>query len=237
MSRTTVGIAQKYLSPVTILFGAVNMNAKIIVGVLRRFFRLTWRWIVPRRGQTGDGTMVTDKMRELVLYISRKCEADAPFGSTKLNKILFYSDFTAYQRDRKPITGHTYFKLPNGPAPRCMKPLLREMIADGDLCIQPIMYKGKLQKRPVALRTARLSLFTAKELAIVDGYIEKFWGSTASKVSDLSHGFIGWKLADIEEDIPYCMAFSVPVGTLTEKERMHGKSLLSPPGVAGSSLQ
>lgn len=222
---------------VTFFFGAVDVCAKIVMDGLRRSLGSAWRWIGPHRRQMGDVAMTADKMRELILYISRKSETDLPFGATKLNKILFYSDFAAYQRRRKAITGQTYFKLTEGPAPRCMKPLIRDMIADGDLRIDRRAFHRWRQKRPVALREARLDGFTAEELAIVDAYIRKFWGLSARQVSDLSHGFIGWKLAETEEDIPYCMAFSVPVGALTEGERSQGESLRASIDVIRSSLQ
>lgn len=168
---------------------------------------------------------VSDKMRELILYISEKSADDPPFGATKLNKILFYSDFCAYQRRRSAITGDAYFKLPQGPAPRRMKPLLRTMIADGDLSIKKTEYFGKKQKRPIACRAPKLDAFSQEELAIVDDYIERFWGKSAKEVSDLSHGFIGWELADLKEEIPYYMAFSVPVGEPTEQERRYAAQL------------
>jgi hypothetical protein len=37
-----------------------------------------------------------------------KDESDAIFDKAKLNKILFYSDFLAYFRTGKPITGQRY---------------------------------------------------------------------------------------------------------------------------------
>ncbi len=36
------------------------------------------------------------KFAELILYVSQKSTFDSTFGSTKLNKILYFSDFLAY---------------------------------------------------------------------------------------------------------------------------------------------
>ncbi len=55
---------------------------------------------------------------ELLLYISKKCASDPKFGATKLNKILFYSDFLAYAQLGNSITGCEYQKLPHGPVPK-----------------------------------------------------------------------------------------------------------------------
>jgi antitoxin SocA-like protein len=71
-----------------------------------------------------------EKLRELTLYVSRKSEADEPFSSTKLNKLLFYIDFSAYWDFGKPITGEEYQCLEFGPAPRRILPLLKAMDPD-----------------------------------------------------------------------------------------------------------
>ncbi len=57
------------------------------------------------------------KFRELFLYIAESCAEDPRFGAVKLNKILYYADFEAYRRLGEPITGDTYRKLSEGPAP------------------------------------------------------------------------------------------------------------------------
>jgi hypothetical protein len=43
------------------------------------------------------------KMKELILYISQKCADDTKFGATKLNKILYFSDFLAYASMAHPL--------------------------------------------------------------------------------------------------------------------------------------
>ena len=48
------------------------------------------------------------RLRELVLYVSHKCSNDPTFGATKLNKILFYSDFWSFFRFGEPIAGLRY---------------------------------------------------------------------------------------------------------------------------------
>lgn len=58
------------------------------------------------------------RLRELVVYISEKSEHDQHCGATKLNKILYHSDFRAFERFGVPLTGASYFRLPKGPAPR-----------------------------------------------------------------------------------------------------------------------
>lgn len=58
------------------------------------------------------------KFKELVLYIATNTSRDPTVGAVELNKILYYSDFIAYKRLGRPITGAAYQKLSEGPAPR-----------------------------------------------------------------------------------------------------------------------
>ena len=145
----------------------------------------------------------TGKLRELVLYICLRSEGDESFGSVKLNKELFFSDFTAYLSTGRAITGHDYQKLENGPAPRVMKPLLDDMIERGDLVLATRDYHGYSQKKPLALREPDLAEFTGKEIAIVGEILDQYRHFSARDISDLSHEFIGWQAVEEGETIPY----------------------------------
>ncbi len=52
------------------------------------------------------------------------------------------------------------------------------------------------QKRPVALRQADLRPFSPEEIDLINNVVRHFWRMTASQVSDISHQFLGWQLAD-----------------------------------------
>lgn len=143
------------------------------------------------------------KFAELVLYIAAKCQHHEHFGATKLNKILFFSDFTAYYATRQAITGAVYQKLPYGPAPKRLVPVQQQLIKQKAAAIQTLEAGPYTEKRLVALRPARLDLFTAAEISRVDAVIEALRDGTATRVSDMSHKLQGWQLAKLKEDIPY----------------------------------
>ena len=87
------------------------------------------------------------KFRELILHIASKCEGGRYRNTTKLNEILFYSDFLAHKLLGEPITGAEYFALPYGPAPKRLLPIRKEMERE-EIAIQ----KLGSQHRVVALR-------------------------------------------------------------------------------------
>ncbi len=162
---------------------------------------------------------------ELVLYICQKCATDPKFGATKLNKILYFSDFLAYAQLGKPITGFEYQRLVNGPAPRRMLPMREEMERKRLLGVQLIALKGgRTQHRVVNLRPPSLAVFDAAEISLVDRIIEELWDLDAEAVSDLSHRMMGWKLADLGETIPYETVF-ISSEPLTETDVQRAREL------------
>ena len=146
-----------------------------------------------------------EKFRELLVYVARKCEADPTFGAIKLNKILYYADFAAFRQKGEPITGATYFKLSEGPAPRELLTQRETLIDSGDAEMQKVQFFTGMQHRLTVRegREPRCDLFTSEELALVDQVVGYFWEKTAREVSDFSHREPGWALAHDRENIPY----------------------------------
>lgn len=150
------------------------------------------------------------KFKELILYVATKCESNAYYGATKLNKILFFSDFIAHDLNGGSITGADYFALEYGPAPRLLKPVQEEMRKKGEIAIE----QRTKQVRTIALREPKLNSFSASEIAIVDEVIKALCKQDANEVSLMSHGFLGWKAAWVEHletkkniSIPYDTVF------------------------------
>ena len=147
------------------------------------------------------------KLKELIVYIASLSERDDSFGATKLNKILFRADFTAYAQWGKPITGVEYFALENGPAPRPMKKLLRLMQDQGEIVVREQDYFGHEQHRVIPLRSPRLEgMFDVPEMNLLFRLIQHYWGRSGTSMSRESHDFMGWELAELEETIPYSVA-------------------------------
>lgn len=150
-----------------------------------------------------------EKFKELIVYVSMKCEHDTYFSATKLNKILFYSDFLAYKVYGKPITGADYFALPHGPAPRRLVPVRESMKRAGDIAIRKYT-----QHRVIPLRNPDYDIFEAREIALVDRIIDILRDHDAEEVSEITHLFLGWQAAMAEGEqteenvsIPYQTVF------------------------------
>ena len=168
---------------------------------------------------TFDG----EKFRRLLLYIAYKTMDDTTFGAVKLNKVLYYSDFEAYRRLGNPITGATYQKLAEGPAPRELLQERNTLVREGDVEIEAVpVFTGMTVHHLTAPRQPDITVFKDGELLIVNNVIEWARGKTAREISDFSHQEPGWALAQESEDIPYFTAWlSADPVEQSVRERAH----------------
>lgn len=148
----------------------------------------------------------TQRFRELIVYISKKCEQDQNFGATKLNKILYYADFRAFSRFGLPLTGVMYQRLPKGPAPKALPPIRQELVSEGAIRVDYVNVGPYEQHRTIALREPVLEHFTKDELLLVDEVISELWRQNANEVSNASHD-VRWRVLRHKDPIPYEFAF------------------------------
>ncbi|NLE78021.1 MAG: SocA family protein [Rhodococcus sp.] len=146
------------------------------------------------------------KFTEMVVYIAGRLLGDRAGGTTKLNKVVFFAEFSHFRRHGQVISGCEFQKLQHGPAPRPVMPVRKRLVAAGEAQIREEDFLGRKQHRLVPLRDADLSVFTDLERQTIDDVLEQLSGLTARQVSDLSHDEPGWKLTEIGETIPYAMA-------------------------------
>ena len=173
------------------------------------------------RWQEGD----EEKLGELILYVAEKLLTDPPGGATKLNKVLYFAEFSSIRAHGSPITGVAYQKLANGPAPRRLVPVRDRLIDDGAALLRMDNYFGKPLQRLIPLRHAEVSRFSAEELEIIDQVIGALWGKTANEVSRMSHDEQGWKIVEEGEDIPLATAYLAKKAVLTDNVRKHAQEL------------
>lgn len=146
------------------------------------------------------------RFQELIIYIADKCGGYDTFSATLLNKILWASDFLAYQNRGRPITGEQYRRLENGPAPVRLVAMRTALIDNGDIVIRKINYHGRQQHRVVPTRCADLSIFSGEEIAMVDQVIEGLCRLNSTQVSEWSH-MRAWKTRNDKDLMPYESAF------------------------------
>src|SRR5207253_590548 len=85
----------------------------------------------------------------------------------------------------------------------------QKMIGDGSIAVEKRAMPGEAyQDRVVALRDPDLAAFTAFEIALVDEFIQGFWGESGNELSRLTHRYRGWLVAKaLGDPIPYQAVF------------------------------
>lgn len=164
----------------------------------------------------SDDQESKDRLRQLILFVAERCQADPNFGITKLVKILYRADFESFARYGESITGSRYKKFPYGPVSQAALDVKDEMEKQGEIVVVKEGYSPFLRNRVLPVQTADLAEFSGRDIALVDGVIQMFHGHTATFVSEFSHDR-AWKAADWYETIPYEAAF-VSDEPLTERD-------------------
>ena len=174
-----------------------------------------------------------EKFTELIVYVAERCQDDPTFGPIKLNKILYYADTAAYRELGRPITGATYRKFDEGPAPDEMSDARAGLIEAGEAQLEYRRHfmGGERRLAICAGRTADRELFKPEERAIVDEVLTYFHGKLEHEVVDIVQREPGWMVARDREVIPYEVSWlrptpfdreSVEFGERIAKERGYG---------------
>jgi hypothetical protein len=142
------------------------------------------------------------RLQELIVHIADSCLGDSTFGKVKLAKTLYFADFTSFRLYGKPVTGVTYIKLPRGPVPEDFSAQLETMEANGDIFLRVEPYYTYEQHRVIPKREADLTLFSGRDIGLVDKIIHDIAGKSAQYVSELSHS-LAWRVVEMNEPIPY----------------------------------
>jgi hypothetical protein len=150
----------------------------------------------------SDDQESRERLRQLILFVAERCQADSGFSMTKLVEILFRADFESFARYGRSITGACYRKLQYGPASQAALNVRDEMKSRGEIALIEEGYTPHRRNRIVALKTADLHGFTGTDIALRDGVLELSYGRAATFAGELSHDR-AWEAADYGELIPY----------------------------------
>lgn len=150
------------------------------------------------------------RLRELLLHVSERCADWEQFDPAMLDRILFQADFLHFRDQGFPITGQAWRRGINGPSPRGLTRVLRDLALDFAVRESPAGDGLHVRRQPMAMREADLSGFDGTEIAAVEKAIwfyRRHWDA-ALEGPDLLD--IPWKLAAPREEIPYALALIAP---------------------------
>lgn len=157
---------------------------------------------------TGFGKPNFEKFVEMIIYF---CTNQRPW-KTKLNKLLFYADFTFFKEYGVSISGSEYYAIDMGPVPDNFNSIF-EYLTKTDLLkvYNKTFSDGGVGERYLPAREFNDKLFVEPELKILQSINDKFKDFSTQEMIDLSHEEIGWRQNsdDLHRPIDYLYAFEL----------------------------
>lgn len=139
---------------------------------------------------TGYRLPILEKITHLILYFSERTQT----WKTKLNKLLFYSDFLSFKHYGSGISGLDYRAINMGPVPANFDKIY-ELVCEGEsLKKEYIEYtNGYYGELFLPLETFNKTLFDESELEVMEVVSEKFKNKKTEEIIRISHQEPAWK--------------------------------------------
>ena len=149
-----------------------------------------WNFHLEANAFTGFVKPSFEKVAHFVMFFAEKAR---PL-KTRLNKLLFFSDFLHYKETGFAISGCNYRAIPYGPVPSHFHELFGLLETENYISIEQEMSEnGHMGERFVANKTFNPDLFTPEEIAHMERVVETFSDMRTRQLIELSHGEAGWK--------------------------------------------
>jgi hypothetical protein len=157
------------------------------------------------------------KLKSLIHYAAyRLVDRPLVLDAVKMNKVLWYSDQAAYLATGTPLTGDKYIKKPMGPVSSSLMAIVDELEAEKRLARrqftedEPIHY--------LALTAPDMSAFSGEEMRMIEDAIDLVCNKhTSRSISQKSHDIV-WKLADLDDEIPYEALWASRLDPVTKQD-------------------
>lgn len=161
---------------------------KIHIAIKRREDFEASIYKMPKRSIiNGYAPVSMSHVKNIVLYYINKLGG---VFNTKMNKLLFYTDFYSYKQRGFGMTGLAYKAIQYGPVPLNWN-ILYGSIEDIDTEIVSFS-TGNSGERLCSSVSADMNVFSAEDLAILDNIVDNFGNLTANQLSELSHQEDAW---------------------------------------------
>lgn len=158
---------------------------------------------------TGYISPKIEKLSEMVVYFSAMLQ---PY-KTKLNKLLFYADFSHYKQTGFSISGVRYRAIDMGPVPNNFQSIFEYIQFSNKIEIKNVFIDnditGELFKKQEDY-TFKKELFSESELHVLETVANLFKLTKTKDIVEMSHDEIAWKeTIETKSLIPYSYAFEL----------------------------
>ena len=160
---------------------------------------------VPRGADNGYAQISLDRLKNILLFFIEKSNG---VFFTKMNKLLFYTDFMAYRVTGMSVSGLAYKAIAHGPVPVRWD----RIYSFYDEIDQEIVQfpDGREGTKLVSKLSPDMAEFSDDELKILEYVSQRFKNETPTQISERSHEEEAWKkYKDSDKLISFEMAFTL----------------------------
>ncbi|MBO5467177.1 MAG: DUF4065 domain-containing protein [Prevotella sp.] len=158
----------------------------------------------PRGPENGYAQLSLNRLKNIMLYILNKCD---DVWCTKMNKLLFYTDFLSYRERGMAMTGLSYRAIDFGPVPERWDRVYSEFPEVRQELRQVGDFVGSVL---IASEESDYSMFTDAELKVLDSICTHFGKMSSREISRISHDEDAWiNHHDKHEHIPFDDAYMI----------------------------
>lgn len=144
--------------------------------------------VTHRISHAAAGALSWKKVSEAVVFFSY----GRGVTRTKLNKLLFYTDFVHVKHFGVPVTGLPYVRLPHGPVPDDYELVFSALAAEGLLDITEALFGEYVSYVHRARRGPDIGVFSTTEMQALVRVQAEFEHTSAKDISDRSHTEDAW---------------------------------------------
>lgn len=137
--------------------------------------------------ENGYAPLSLERLKNILLYVISKC---GETWYTKMNKILFYIDFTSYRDLGMAISGLQYRAIDYGPVPEHFARVYCEFPEIENLPRCAGEYEGLILSSEAI---PDMSLFSTAEIGLMEDVCKSLCTCTSRQLTELSHQESAWK--------------------------------------------
>lgn len=153
----------------------------------------------------GFANQSIDKLKNVLLFYIAKFNG---VFFTKMNKLLFYTDFYNYKHTGRGVTGLSYKSIQYG-----FVPLRWDRIYSffNDIQQEIVRFESGVEgTKLLSDIMPDMSLFTEKEIESLEKVYERFKSESAASISDISHQEVAWQnYLNSNQMVDYSLSFNL----------------------------
>lgn len=151
---------------------------------------------------SGNRAFSADRLAAMMGYLASK---GIELYKTKLNKLLFYADFTGFYLTGRGLSGAQYVNLPYGPVPDRFEEMIDHASTVGAIVSESVPEKDAAV-RAIKPGAEVLDVLDDSDRRIIDWVVDNYGSLTTTAITDLSHDERAYKNTRGGERIAYAYA-------------------------------